>query len=139
MLFIAVALLSSSAFAIKNPLIRACSIEAGQFWVVKEKNQDYALCFFGDVAIGAEALFFFKSKSRMPESVLAYKNRTSSSARGGICGSYDAESLQGKDTKGEVFNLCVFSDGSLIEETTLWLGPGSPSTQALDKALSSTY
>lgn len=139
MLFSALTILSAPVFANSNPWMRACRIEAGQFWVLKAGNQDYVMCFFGDFAIGAEALFKFKTKAGMPEAVIAYKNRNASSARGGICGSYDAESVQGKDSQGQVFNLCQFSDDSLIEETTLWMGPGSPSSQGLDKALSSTY
>ena len=129
----------SSFAANNNPWMRACRIEAGQFWVLKAGSEEYSMCFFGESAVGAEALFQFKSKSATPEAVVAYKNRNASSARGGICGSFDAEVLQGKDTDGQTFNVCKFSDGSLIEETTLWLGPGAGTTLGLDKALSSTY
>lgn len=129
----------SSFAANNNPWMRACRIEAGQFWVLKAGTVQYSMCFFDDSAIGAETLFLFKSNAGVSEAVLAYKNRNASAARGGICGSFDAEAIQGKDTEGQTFNICKFSDGSLMEETTLWLGPGAGTTQGLDKALSSTY
>lgn len=81
----------------------------------------------------------FKAKTGTTEALQAYKGRNASSARGGVCGSFDAEVVQGKDSEGQTFNLCQFSDHSLIEETTLWMGPGSDDNQGLDKALSKTY
>ncbi|UXR63496.1 hypothetical protein EZJ49_10460 [Bdellovibrio bacteriovorus] len=122
-----------------NPWIRTCRIEEGQFWVLKAGSEEYSMCFFGNAAVGAEALFMFKAKTGSTEAVQAYKNRNASSARGGVCGSFDAEVVQAKDSEGQTFNLCKFSDNSLMEETTLWMGPGSDDNQGLDKALSKTY
>lgn len=121
----------------RNPWMRTCRIEAGQFWVLKAGSQEYTMCFFGEAAIGAEALFLFKTNAGIVDAVSAYKSRNASSARGGVCGSYDAEVVQGRDSEGHTFNLCRFADKSLIEETTLWMGPGS--SPALDRALSSPY
>lgn len=132
---------ASSAFAANNnPWMRACRIEAGQFWVLKtESNSELVMCFFNNAAIGAEALFLFKSNQGVSKSIQAYKNRKSSGARGGVCGSFGATLVQGSDAEGQEFNICRFSDGSVIEETTLWLGPGAGGHGALDRALSSTY
>ncbi|WP_291515737.1 hypothetical protein [Bdellovibrio sp. ArHS] len=122
-----------------NPWMRTCRIDQGRFWTVKVPGDEQALCLFGDAGIGAETFFLFKTNSGVPEAIHAYKNRNSSSPRGGVCGAFDAELVEGKDTTGRSFNLCQFSDGSLIEETTLWLGAGSGSNEALDNALSKTY
>ncbi len=132
---------ASSAFAANNnPLMRACRIEAGQFWILKtEANAELVMCYFNNAGIGAFSLFQFKSNQGVSKAIQAYKTRKSSAARGGVCGSFGATLVQGSDTEGQTFNVCRFSDESLIEETTLWLGPGAGGHGALDRALSSTY
>ncbi|WII71080.1 hypothetical protein QJS83_11465 [Bdellovibrio sp. 22V] len=130
---------SPLALANKNPWMRACRIDQGQFWVLKAASEELAMCFFEDAGVGAETFFLFKTKAGMQDSLKAYKDRNMSSPRGGVCGSFGAELIQGKDTEGQTFNICRFEDQSLIEETTLWLGPGAGGSESLDRALSSTY
>jgi hypothetical protein len=131
---------TSAWAANNNPWMRACRIDQGQFWVLNVGNHnDLALCFFGNSGVGAEALFLFKTNAGVPLAIQAYKNRNSSPTGGGVCGSFGADLVQGKDSEGQTFNICRFSDQSLIEETTLWMGPGSVDSADLDKALSSTY
>ncbi|WP_415061208.1 hypothetical protein [Bdellovibrio sp.] len=130
---------ASSGIAASNPWMRTCRIDLGQFWVLKAGSEELAMCFFGDAGVGAEAFFLFKTNSGVTEAIEAYKSRNSSSARGGVCGAFGAELVEGKDTNGQTFNVCRFTDQSLIEETTLWLGPGSAGHGGLDRALSSTY
>lgn len=122
-----------------NPWMRTCRIDQGQFWVLKAGSSDLALCFFGNSGVGAEAFFLFKTNTSPVEALQVYKNRKSSSPRGGVCGSFGADLVEARDTEGQTFNICRFSDQSLIEETTLWMGPGSAENADLDKALFSTY
>lgn len=139
LLFAILVFSSLSVFsANNNPWMRSCRIEQGQFWLVKAQKE-LALCLFDDAAIGAETLFLYKTNQKKPLAVAAYLNRESAATRGGVCGTYDAELLEARDGQGQSFNLCKFQDGSFIEETTLWLGPDSGSTDALDKALSTKY
>ncbi|KYG61253.1 hypothetical protein [Bdellovibrio bacteriovorus] len=128
-----------TAQAANNPWMRTCRIDQGQFWTIKVGSDEQALCLFGDASIGAETFFLFKTNAGVGDAIDAYKHRKSSSPRGGVCGAFDAELIEGKDTSGRTFNICRFDDGSLIEETTLWLGAGSGSNEALDRALSKTY
>ncbi|MEN0059385.1 MAG: hypothetical protein AAGB31_11170 [Bdellovibrio sp.] len=130
---------SPQASAVSNPWLRTCRVDAGQFWVLKSSVGELSLCFFGDYAVGAEAFFLFKTRAGVADAIQAYKNRNSSSSRGGVCGSFGAEVVEGKDTAGQTFNVCRFSDQSLIEETTLWLGAGAAGSERLDEALSKTY
>lgn len=136
-----ISFLGSSVYAANNnPWMRVCRIEQGQFQLVQVESTEYALCFFGSRAVGAETLFSFKANISEPQAVAAYKQRQLSYARGGVCGAFGADLLEGVDpTTGQSLNICRFSDNSLIEEATLWLGPGTTGSQALDRALSSTY
>ncbi|UOF01969.1 hypothetical protein [Bdellovibrio reynosensis] len=124
--------------AANNPLIRACRIENGQFWLLHAGDKDLALCFFDEAAVGADALFKFKT-SEPTQAIDAYKNRKSSFTKGGVCGAYDAEVFTAKDSEGHQYNVCVFEDQSMIEETSLWFGPGAAGNEGLDKALKKTY
>lgn len=132
-------LATSTSWGNNNPLIRVCRLEEGHFWVLQAGNNDIPLCFFGKAALGAEALLLFKTTEGSTEALKAYNDRNSSAPRGGVCGSFDADVVEGLDSDGQTFNVCRFSDSSYIEETTLWLGPGHSSNAALDKALSKTY
>lgn len=127
-----------AAQATNNPLIRTCQIHGGTFWVLRDGDQDLALCFFGEAGIGAEALLKFKI-SESSEAMEAYKKHSSSFSKGGVCGAFGADVLIGKDTEGHSYNVCRFEDQSLIEETTLWFGPGAPKNEGLDKTLKRTY
>ncbi len=131
---------SSVLAANNNPWMRVCRIELGQFQLVQADSTQYALCFFGNRALGAEALFMFKSNISEPQAVTAYKQRQVSYAKGGVCGAFGADLLEGVNpATGNSLNICRFPDNSLIEEATLWLGPGTTDSEAFDKALANTY
>lgn len=133
-------LVGTSAWALnKNPWMRTCRIDQGQFWVIQSEKEDLALCLFGNFGVGAESLFLFKTKAGIPQALQAYWSRNVSSNLGSVCSTYGAQLIRGIDTDGKTFNVCRFSDQSLIEETTLWFGPGTAGSEGLDKALSATY
>lgn len=121
-----------------NPWLRTCRIDQGIFWVL-QGQEEYSMCFFDQAAVGAEAFFTFKTGSGDSLAIQAYRGQNQSSSTDQVCENAGAELVQGTDTQGQSFNLCKFTDGSLIEVGTLALGPGSAQTQKLDRALSATY
>ncbi|XGC79379.1 hypothetical protein ACES2L_08560 [Bdellovibrio bacteriovorus] len=138
LLTITILLASGSVLAANNPLIRACRLESGQFWILHTTDKDLAMCFFDEAAIGAEALFKFKT-SEPTQALEAYKSRKSSFTKGGVCGAFNAEVITAKDSEDHHYNVCVFEDQSMIEETSLWFGPGAGGNEGLDKALKKPY
>lgn len=124
--------LSSATAMASNPMIRACTIAEGTFWVL-EGGQEYPMCFFDNAGLGALEFFKFKSNQGVSLAIQAYKAGSSS------CQSAGAVQVQGSDSNGQTFQLCQFSDGSLVVASTLATGPGSAATAKLDQALSSTY
>ncbi len=85
--------------------------------------------------MGAETLQKASEKNS-PEAVKAFQKGMRERVSGGVCGSFGAELLEAKDSKGNQYNLCRFPDGSVIEETTLWLGPDSLLGEKLGRILS---
>lgn len=140
LLTVLIAFSSSTAWSAESPARRVCRTEGGQFWILNVGPKEMVMCFFGQAAVGAHALYTFKTRSGHElEAIAAYRQHEPSALRGGVCGAYDAEAVTGKDTAGQTFTICKFSDGSLIEGTTLWLGPEAPENDGLNKALSSFY
>lgn len=138
-LSIVMILAGTSSWALnKNPLMRACRIEGGQFWVLNTDNDDMALCFFGSSAVGAQALLSFKSGLGLAQSLQAYKNSAATSLNT-VCADNGAVQVLGGDTEGHHFQICRFPDQSLIEAGTLWYGPYSSENEGLDRALEHTY
>lgn len=114
---------------------QACQKGQGLFSVLKDGSEEIPVCFFGEAIVGAKAWSQLEAGVQA-ESLKAYKTRRNSSVRGGVCGAFDADLLVVKDSKGATYNFCRFEDSSVMEETTLWLGPGTAISDALDKALS---
>lgn len=110
-----------------------CKAEQGKVWVGSAEG-DVSMCFFDGAAIGTRTLYDLKTQKKKTEAILAYENGAGGAIRGGVCGSFAAEAVEVADTQGQSFHVCRFEDGSVIEETTLWLGSGN--NDLLDKALS---
>jgi hypothetical protein len=126
------ALISQPAHAIvKNPWMRTCMEAGGQFYNFRSNGDDSAMCYFGSAAIGAEALFLFKSNAGETEAIQSYRQGASS------CEAAGATSLSGSGKNGNGV-LCKFSDNSLVDEATLSSGAGAPQNSGLDEALASS-
>lgn len=129
-----------SLFALPNLAASAnlsanlCRDDEGRFWVGKA-GAEVRLCFFKDAAIGVKSLQDLKKAHIKTEAISAYQNGSESAVRGGVCGSFGAEAVVLNNEAGQVVHVCKFSDESVIEETTLWLGAGN--NEALDKVLNS--
>lgn len=133
--FLVPCLFASFSFAANNnPLMRTCRRENGLFWIVYAPNQELPLCFFGDAAIGAEALHGYKFGGGTVLAVDAYKKST-----GATCEQAGAVTVAGQDSEKATFEVCQFSDGTLVEKNTLLRGPGSPANGDLNRALRLAY
>ncbi|MDG0816566.1 DUF333 domain-containing protein [Bdellovibrio svalbardensis] len=141
LLTLVIGLSSGTAMALNNnPWMRTCRIDQGIFWILKgAQQQEYVMCFFDNATIGAEEFFKFKSNYGESLAIQAYKYRGFSSGAANICENAGAKHVQGSGYNGKTFDICKFNDGSMIDATSLWAGPGSPETAKLDSALSSTY
>ena len=117
-----------------NPLMRTCRLEQGLFWIVYAPHQELPLCFFGEAAIGAEALHGYKHGGGAVLAVEAYKKST-----GATCEQVGAVTVVGQDSKKATFTVCQFSDGTLIEKNTLLRGPGSVVNQDLNRSLNHAF
>lgn len=137
LLSLIVLLVSGSSFAVNtNPLMRTCVRLGGQFWAPQkeDKSDDLPLCFFGAAGIGASALLSFKTGQGPYQSIRVYKT-----ASGRACEQAGAVTVRGQDTNGQIFEVCEFRDGSLVEKNTLLRGRGASANAGLDQVLGSTF
>jgi putative hemolysin len=124
-----------AARADKDSWKLACQKSRGIFSTLKLEKEDFPVCFFGEAVVGASAVSELKESNTRVDSIKAYKNRRTASVRGGVCGAFDAELVTAKDGQGNSYNFCRFPDSSVMEETTLWLGPGATISDSMDRAL----
>jgi hypothetical protein len=117
-----------------NPLMRTCRREQGLFWIVYAPNQELPLCFFGEAAIGAEALNGYKNGGGDVMAVTVYKKTISAT-----CEQVGAVTIAGQDSKKANFEVCQFQDGTLIEKQTLLRGQGAAQNAALNRSLNNAY
>ena len=130
----------SARASTKNPLIRVCHADAGQFWIVHTLNQDEVpLCLFNSAGVGAEAFMLYKTNQQVPQSIAAYFMSHQNSDLEQICSDFCAEKVITSDSTANSDFICQFADGSVVEAKTLFLGPGQVETKVLDHALSTTY
>lgn len=110
-----------SALPAASSLGGSCS---GEVRLTKLAGKDYPVCIINDSVISQEFMQV-QEPTKWSQAVEAYVFRKKGEVRlGGICGAYASELLITKDPQNEAYNLCQFSDGSFIDETTLWMGPG---------------
>lgn len=124
-------LLSSLAWAQKNPLIRVCNQNQGEFRVLDPEHGELAVCYFGSAAIGALDLVENR-QGHQKKSVQAFLTSTGNQSS---CADFSAEEVSGSDSDGHEYNLCQFSDKSLIDQQTLFDGPDSSQNKRLTAIL----
>jgi hypothetical protein len=119
---------SSFSVAQSNPQIRVCHQLGGVFVAVNSGSDQIGLCKFGSAYIGTIDLIHFVDKSITAQSIETYTNSIKS------CEPY-AESAQVQVLQGPILNVCLFSDGSIIESRTLSTGRENLNNAKLNKAL----
>ncbi len=116
--------------ALRNP----CHPRKAELVELTQGENEINLCLFGEALVGAETLQKASEKNS-PDAVKAFQKGQRERVSGGVCGSFGAELVEAKDSKGNQYNLCRFPDGSVMEETTLWLGPDSLLGEKLGRIL----
>lgn len=133
---LAAGLVSNSAIAAgSNPAIRACLQKNGIIELVNvsyPKTDQFIFCKFGMAAIGAESLERLQAGAR-PYAVTNYFQQDWVGGFG--CDYAGGTVVQGRTLENQLFNFCEFSDGSKIEESTLYHGPQDPSNFSLNQAI----
>lgn len=118
---------SLSAFA-ENPLMRACDLTDGEFHAVELENDQFGFCIYGSAMMDSFTILdqiFHSSKTLAAE---AFEDGLS-------CEEANGYEVVGTDLEGLNFEICRFSDGSMIESETLQAGPQSVANTGLVKAL----
>jgi hypothetical protein len=125
---------------VKNPMIRVCLVQAGQFFNLESEGQEIQLCRFGLSFIGAETLQLYKSNQSVPMAVEAfYSAQSQDSATKEACFLLGAKKINVRGDQFGDFFVCQFPDNSILDEKTLILGHGSRESQPLDFALKERY
>ena len=124
---------SLTAFA-QNSLIRACRLTQGQFFAVPIPGDEVAFCQYGEAAVDASSILKLSTSKSRSLAVAFFKAGPFQT-----CESAQAENLTTLDMDGRTFDICQFSDDSLMEQSTLQRGPQHPLNRGLVKALETHF
>ncbi|MEZ0391920.1 MAG: hypothetical protein ACAH59_06880 [Pseudobdellovibrionaceae bacterium] len=120
-------LLGFSAFA-NNPQIRTCRITGGEFHAVRALNDEFGFCTYESAMMDSISLLLVTTSSQKTLAVQAFES-------GLQCSQSQGSVVRGEDLENKKFDLCVFSDESLVELGTLQAGPNASANTGLMKAL----
>lgn len=126
-----VSLMSISAFARESAFRRTCRMNEGQPWVVNFTADDLELCRFGEASVSSETFFLTLVEKQSTQAVGTFFD----AAAAGNCEYAGGEILEAVDYTGQLFRVCRFADGSIIEENTLRKGPKDRSNEELVRKL----
>lgn len=122
-----VLLTSTSAFAFRNPQMRACLLAQGSFMIINTPNDQIGLCKIGLSYVGAIDLLNKDAQIEVPFSLYNYKRGLQ------VCADRNLLTLTMFD--GQKLDVCYYSDGSLIDLETLNSGKNDPRNQLLNTAV----
>lgn len=129
LIFLILIHVSFSASAVqKNPQIRICNQLNGQFFVAESSVDQFGFCQFGSAAIGTLDLLQLKNEHQLSQAVQSYKSGQTQCQSNGQLSRFQI-------VGGEEMLVCVFSDGSLILNSTLEAGKNSDANHELNSAL----
>ncbi len=123
----AVIFTTATAFAVKNPQIRACYTVGGQFLVMNSEDDQIGLCKLGLSLVGSIDILNKDSRIEVPLSLSHYKRSIQ------VCQPQNITSLV--TFEGEEVTFCRYSDGSLIDIETLASGKNNDRNTVLNKVL----
>ncbi len=124
-----VTLVGASASFAGNPLIQQCHNYNGVFEVLAPgQTDDMPICIWGGASIGALDLVNYRAgcSDQAANTFLA----SSSSDRSSVCDANGATEVTGSN-----YDLCKFSDGSMIDAGTLARGASASENSPLVRAL----
>ena len=135
LLMILMFLSSFSAFAQRNPQIRVCLQNGGNFWsmdITSPRVDTIGFCRYDQAMMGSISMmsyFFYANETQAVRSFLSSEPGSSS------CSYLGAMTVDAMDSTGMEWELCLFRDGSFIEKETLLRGLNSPLNRRLKEAL----
>jgi len=115
-----------------NPQIRACRLTEGTFHVVALEEDQFGFCEYGSAMMDSYSIFDSILESTQSLAVEAFLDSSE-------CTEAQGYVARGTDLEGKNFDICKFSDGSMIENETLEAGPQAGSNAQLMKALQSRF
>ncbi len=121
-----ITLVPNLASAHPNPQYRACTQHGANFVVVDVGFDQIGVCQIDTSFVGAIDMIRYFWESSEPQALTSYFSGFS-----GVC----PVRLQGVSLEGASFELCQFSDGSVIDENSLLFGSGHPAQIKLDQFL----
>lgn len=120
----------------ETPYARECRFAGGQQWSVSVAAKfDTTFCMFGEAAIGIEELAQYKWGNGQSLSIKTLLKSPSRNNTNGLCDIVGAAYLTAEDTDHQMWELCKFPDGSVIELNTLAGGVSERKNAALVRAL----
>lgn len=124
-------LVSFSSFA-SNPQIRTCNTTGGVFHSAHLSGDQVGFCIYGAAMMDSVSLLEVTTTSYKKSAVLAFEAGLNCSAAGG-------SEISVNDLEGHQFDVCLFSDSSIVELNTLIAGPNSSANAGLVQALETRY
>jgi hypothetical protein len=122
--------------ASEPPYARVCRTAGGQPWTVDfSGGNDLMLCRFGVAAIGAADFAELKWNGRETRSVREFLASTPARSADAACANHGGDTQTATDSDGVGWQLCDFSDGSVVEVETLARGSSAASNASLVHAL----
>jgi len=121
-------LLATSSFATSNPQIRECHRLGGEFLVAESRQDQFGFCKFDEAIIGAMDLVRQLDSQDTVGSIITYRNFIQT------CEPY-GQFLTYLDLEKKPLKLCIFEDGSALNEQALSAGRYSPLNIKLTAAL----
>jgi hypothetical protein len=125
-----------SASANSNPLIRACVLKNADFETLNTGSlDDLPMCRFGMALMGAQAVQDVISGTT-DQAVSAFLASQPTGDPSSACSAVGADEVTGtSEQNGLSFDVCRFSDGSIVDAQTLARGAQDPQNAALRQAL----
>jgi len=117
-----------SLYFLPNPMMRTCNIAGGISIVVKVGEDQMLLCQIGQSLIGSLELFLFKTEKKNAEGIHFFLTNETDLKR---CHSIQTV----RDLDERSYELCFFTDGSILDKITFEKGLKHSDNQALKKVL----
>lgn len=115
-------------YTVPNPMMRTCNLVGGFSVVINVNADQILLCHIGKSYIGSLELFLFKTENRVSENIQDFLSGITDTKK---CTSVEIVS----DLDCRSYELCFFSDGSIMDIGTFKKGVDHSDNQALKNVL----
>lgn len=121
-----------SNYTLPNPMMRICNLVGGFSIVINVNENQILLCQIGSSYLGSLELFLFKTEHKSAESIQSFLAGITDSKK---CTSVELVS----DLDGRSYEICFFSDGSMMDTSTIKKGIEHSDNRALREVLLEAY